>query len=126
MIYFFRLIKGFDTGALQSGTYEKMVKLLDNYNPDVTVEENPTDEDLQEEKEFLNEIFSTEILQKSYEFLQNHKYVNNLQEFRDKVYKLWFELYDRDGHAGTTLGSRYVKKTMFICCVMFRRFSNSF
>ena len=86
-----------------------MVKLLDNYNPDVTVEENPTDEDLQEEKEFLNEIFSTEILRKSYEFLQNHKYVNNLQEFRDKVYKLWFELYDRDGRPGKTLGSRYVK-----------------
>ena len=71
--------------------------------------ENPTQGKLHEEQEFLYKIFSSQILRKGYEFLQNHYYVKNLAEFRDKVHTLWFELYDRDGNSRvTTLGSRYV------------------
>ena len=96
--------------SLNSGTYGQFVKLLDNYNPDVKVAENPTQGELHEEQEFLNKIFSSQILRKGYEFLQNHFYVKNLAEFREKIHTLWFELYDRDGNSRVnTLGSRYVQ-----------------
>ena len=69
--------------------------------------ENPTKGELNEEKEFLNKIFSSQILRKGYELLLSHDYVTNLADFRDKIHTLWFELYDRDGNSRvTTLGSR--------------------
>ena len=51
------LITKIEEESLQFGTYQKLIKLLDNYNPDVTVEETPTSEELQEEQEFLDEMF---------------------------------------------------------------------
>ena len=73
---------------------------------DVTVEEAPTSEELQEEQEFLDEMFQTEIIQTSFEFLKSFNYVSDVEEYRNKIYKLWFELYDRDGTSKNVLGSR--------------------
>ena len=100
------LITKIDEESLQFGTYQKLIKLLDNYNPDVTVEEAPTSEELQEEQEFLDEMFQTEIIQTSFNFLKSFNYVSDLEEYRNKIYKLWFELYDRDGTSKNVLGSR--------------------
>ena len=100
------LITKIEEESLQFGTYQKLIKLLDNYNPDVTVEETPTTEELQEEQEFLDEMFQTEIIQTSFNFLKSFNYVSDLEEYRNKIYKLWFELYDRDGTSKNVLGSR--------------------
>ena len=100
------LITKIEEESLQFGTYQKLIKLLDNYNPDVTVEETPTSEELQEEQEFLDEMFQTEIIQTSFNFLKSFNYVSDLEEYRNKIYKLWFELYDRDGTSKNVLGSR--------------------
>ena len=100
------LITKIEEESLQFGTYQKLIKLLDNYNPDVTVEETPTSEELQEEQEFLDEMFQTEIIQTSFNFLKSFNYVSDLEEYRNKIYKLWFELYDRDGTSKDVLGSR--------------------
>jgi len=99
------LITKIDEESMQFGTYQKLIKLLDNYNPDVTVEETPTTEELQEEQEFLDEMFQTEIIQTSFNFLKSFNYVSDLEEYRNKIYKLWFELYDRDGTSKNVLGS---------------------
>ena len=103
------MINNVNNDALETGTYEKLGKLMDNYNPDVTVEEHFNEEQLQEIQEFINELLNTDEIKSTFNFLQSHKLVSDIQDFRDKIEKLWFELYDRDGISSTkTLGSRYV------------------
>ena len=51
-------------------------------------------------------MFQTEIIQTSFEFLKSFNYVSDVEEYRNKIYKLWFELYDRDGTSKNVLGSR--------------------
>ena len=105
----FSLINNVNNDALETGTYEKLGKLMDNYNPDVTVEEHFNEEQLQEIQEFINELLNTDEIKSTFNFLHSHKLVSDIQDFRDKIEKLWFELYDRDGISSTkTLGSRYV------------------
>jgi len=100
------LINNVNNDALETGTYEKLGKLMDNYNPDVTVEEHFDEEQLQEIQEFINELLNTDEIKSTFNFLQSHKLVNDIQDFRDKIEKLWFELYDRDGISSSkTLGS---------------------
>ena len=109
VILHFSLINNVNNDALETGTYEKLGKLMDNYNPDVTVEEHLTEEQLQEIQEFINELFNTDEIKSTFNFLQSHNIVSDIQDFREKIEKLWFELYDRDGISSTkTLGSRYV------------------
>ena len=103
----FSLISRINSGALLSGTYEKLVKLLDNYNPAVTIADEPIAVEVQEQQEFLDELFKTDIIRQTYSFLKMHGYVNSRQDFHSSFEKMWFEPYDRDGNSRRdVLGSR--------------------
>ena len=110
IIYFFSkfsLISRINSRALLSGTYEKLVELLDNYNPNVKIADEPIAVEVQEQREFLDELFNTDIIRETYSFLKMHGYVNSRQDFRNTFEKMWFEPYDRDGNSRTdVLGSR--------------------
>ena len=101
------MINRINSDTLLSGTYEKLVKLLDNYNPAVTVADEPVAIEVQEQREFLDELFKTDIIGDTYNFLKIHGYVNSRRDFRRTFEKMWFEPYDRDGNSRrVVLGSR--------------------
>ena len=56
------MINRINSDTLLSGTYEKLVKLLDNYNPAVTIADEPVAVEVQEQREFLDELFKTDII----------------------------------------------------------------
>ena len=103
------MINRINSDTLLSGTYEKLVKLLDNYNPAVTIADEPVAVEVQEQREFLDELFKTDIIGDTYNFLKIHGYVNSRRDFRRTFEKMWFEPYDRDGNSRReVLGSRYI------------------
>ena len=91
------MISRINSRALLSGTYEKLVELLNNYNPNVKIADEPIAVEVQEQREFLDELFNTDIIRETYSFLKMHGYVNSRQDFRSTFEKMWFEPYDRDG-----------------------------
>lgn len=91
---------------MNSGIYAKLMALMDNYNPDVTVVEDHTPAEQAEEEAFLDAIMSSPIFIKTTEFLIEHKFVTSEAKMRAILKELWFELYDRDGTSKPVLGSR--------------------
>jgi len=87
-------------------TFDKMLPLLDNYVPDVRIQEDHTPEEQAEEDEFLNEIMKSAIMSEAVEFLIGKKYLENEDKAKSKIKELWFQPYDRDGTNKEVLGSR--------------------
>jgi poly(U)-specific endoribonuclease len=90
----FSLFTRFEEEIWDHPTISLFRDTFDNYNPDVNVAEQLDEDEL---NAFLDAVMETQIMQESYEFLQANGAVTGSQdEFRAKLYEMWFELYDRD------------------------------
>ena len=70
--------------------------MLDNYRHETGLPEIVTDEEVQENKNFINLIMETPVMQEVHAFLiSKGKAPEDLIEFKVAMYNLWFRLYRR-------------------------------
>ncbi len=73
------------------------IKLLDNYSANVGTKEIVTQEELNEQNEFLDACLGTKCMGEAFRFLVNEKIVkNNLREFKNLLTTIWFQMYYRN------------------------------
>merc|ERR1712071_385736 len=58
-----------EASVLQLPVYQKLLALYDNYDPYVNVAEDHTEQEHQEELDFLQTVLDTDIMRAAYEFL---------------------------------------------------------
>lgn len=63
---------GDEAGIFAIDTIAKLLPLLDNYIPDVLKPEHVTDQEKQEEQEFMDAVMQTPEMQEAYQFLKKH------------------------------------------------------
>lgn len=77
-------------------TIPAFVKLLDNYEPVLGVDEKITKEEREENRAFLDKVMETPIMRKTLSFLKAKGYpVKNEAEFKQLLNMLWLEPYRR-------------------------------
>ncbi|CAH8465560.1 unnamed protein product [Schistosoma turkestanicum] len=79
-------------------TFTKFIALLDNYNPQVGVTEKPTEQQLREEDDFIEELLKTKIMKMTHEFLVRkgkRKSIGDYNDFGLYLKELWFKRYNR-------------------------------
>ncbi|CAG0893665.1 unnamed protein product [Cyprideis torosa] len=77
------------------GTWPYFMNLLDNYEPDVQISENPWSGAEQELKEFVEQLWITKPIILAKDFLIQNEFVQNQDEFQEKFKTIWFERYKR-------------------------------
>jgi len=83
-------------------TYKAFIKLLDNYESETGTAETVTNEELQENNNFINLIFQTQPVQLAYRFLKYRgKFTDDVNYFKRKFYNIWFKMYKRDRQSNT-------------------------
>eukprot|EP00096_Caligus_rogercresseyi_P007750 TRINITY_DN2577_c0_g1_i1.p1 TRINITY_DN2577_c0_g1~~TRINITY_DN2577_c0_g1_i1.p1 ORF type:complete len:678 (+),score=95.21 TRINITY_DN2577_c0_g1_i1:124-2157(+) len=102
-----RLFTSVHSSVWDIPTIKTLVALLDNYDPNVRVNEDETPQELREQKAFMNSILATPVMNATYYFLrQNGAFTGSKGAFRETLSELWFGIYDRDGDSRVrTLGS---------------------
>merc|ERR1712047_193737 len=81
---------------LRQGTWLSFRALLDNFNPDVRVNENRNTQKRGEEDRFLNAVINTSLMKLTWKTLSDHGYVsNNINEFKNEMRQWWFQNYSR-------------------------------
>nr|CAX69961.1 placental protein 11 related [Schistosoma japonicum] len=77
-------------------TFTKFISLLDNYNPKVGVTEIVTQQQQNEENEFINELLKTSIMKMTHTFLvEKQKLSGDINDFGKYLKELWFRRYQR-------------------------------
>ena len=71
LCFIFRLFQSFPANALQGTTVAAMVKLLDNYDPKVTVKETISKVEEKEKNDFLNAVMNTQVMATTEKFLKS-------------------------------------------------------
>ncbi|KAJ8032970.1 Poly(U)-specific endoribonuclease [Holothuria leucospilota] len=77
------------------GTFNTFIELCDNYEPFETIPENDTAADQQEVEEFLDDIFSTQVMTITTQQLITSGIVGSELELRNQVREMWFTHYNR-------------------------------
>jgi len=76
--------------------YQKLKALYENYLPDTLKVEDHTTAEQTEERQFLDEVMKTRVMEETYSFLKQQKYFKGTkQEFRNLLNELWFSVYSR-------------------------------
>ncbi|KAL2926626.1 Poly(U)-specific endoribonuclease-B [Bienertia sinuspersici] len=84
--------------VLRKPTISRFCALLDNYNPYEGCKENETDEDVQEQIAFIEEISRTAPIKYLYKYLLcTELFTEDYEEFKTMLKDLWFTLYARGG-----------------------------
>jgi len=85
-----------DPSVFQRPTYKAFMALLDNYESATGVAESVTAEELQENWNFINLVFDTEVMQLAYKFLKyKGKASTDAKTFKQEFHDMWFKLYKR-------------------------------
>jgi len=97
------LFASVDPAVDSFSTFAAMTALFDNYSPSPSVVEDHTEQEHQEELEFLAQVTSSPVMQAALQFLQDRGvFTGSETDWSDYLYEIWFNLYDR---AKATLGS---------------------
>jgi len=90
-----------DASALRRPTYKTFIALLDNYSAEVGDEEEVLSEEREEITTFLDVILQTGPMQFCHQYLvaNNEEVPAERSEFRNLLYRVWFQLYHRS-HGG--------------------------
>jgi poly(U)-specific endoribonuclease len=89
--------------------YQKLAALYDNYNRDVNVVEDNTQQEQDEESEFLQAVMDSEVMMATYEFLLDNPVFNgDYTAFEEKVRTLWFHMYERANGKLSSSGFEHV------------------
>uniref|UniRef100_A0A803PN21 EndoU domain-containing protein n=1 Tax=Cannabis sativa TaxID=3483 RepID=A0A803PN21_CANSA len=90
-------------------TFSRFCSLLDNYNPNAGIKEVVTSEERQEQAAFIEEISRTAPIRYLHKYLSSKGIVSrNLQEFKQLMTSLWFDLYGRCGTSGSSSAFEHV------------------
>lgn len=82
-------------------TYKAFYNLLDNYEMEVSEEEEVTWEERHENWDFLNAIMDTPVMTKAHEFLvEKGASPENVDDFKKQLHDIWFKFYHRKGGRG--------------------------
>lgn len=77
-------------------TYAAFRALLDNYESKTGEQEIVTDQEIEENRNFLNLIMETSVMKICHSYLvANNEAPEDEEEFKDLLYRIWFKLYRR-------------------------------
>ena len=83
--------------------------MYDNYIEDVTVKEDRTRTERNEEDAFLDEIMNTQTMKMTFKFLKDRKiFSKSLSEFKKVLKELWFDVYSRGNRIYGSSGFEHV------------------
>lgn len=87
-----------------------MKVLYDNYEMNTKVDEIFTEEELTEERIFIDTLLETPVMKLAMNFLEEKGIVsNNIEAHRELIQKLWFDVYPRDkGTVGSSSGFEHI------------------
>ena len=86
-----------------------MNDLYENYQPDVTVTEDRTRDEMREEEALLKEMMKTKVMKKTFDFLKaNGLFTKSMTEFEDLLSELWFSVYSRGKRIKGSSGFEHV------------------
>ena len=92
-----------EAGVLSLPVYQKLLALYDNYDRNVRVAEDHTEQEHQEELNFLQALLDTDIMMATFEFLtEKGAFTGTLEDFGTKLYELWFRMYERGGQLSSS------------------------
>nr|CAD7407515.1 unnamed protein product [Timema poppensis] len=95
-VHLFSRLLTINRKALQIPTVAKVQKLYDNYIADVSVNEQVTSPEIQEENDLLDAFLKTSVMKYTNQFLIQKRLVASGQKaFRNLLHELWFTLYSR-------------------------------
>ncbi|XP_072230874.1 uridylate-specific endoribonuclease B [Leuresthes tenuis] len=110
-----------DENIFKKETFLAFISLLDNYVSDTGEPEIVTPEEVAENHKFLDCIIKTSTMKTAHKYLvKKNLSPENEKEFKEQLYRIWFELYARRGSSrpdssgfehvfvGETRGGRYV------------------
>lgn len=90
------LFKSVDPAVLDLPVYKKLAKLYDNYNKKPEIVEDHTEEEQEEENEFLDEVLSSQLMNTTFHFLSERgAFTGSWSDWGRHCYDTWFGLYDR-------------------------------
>jgi poly(U)-specific endoribonuclease len=94
MISLFSYVEEFD--SLTHLIYIAFIALLDNYERDTGRAEEVTQEEINENRKFIDLIMETEPMKIAHEVLAKYKKSPpDVRGFKHQLYQIWFELYSR-------------------------------
>jgi len=83
--------------------YRKLAALYDNYDARQTIVEDHTEQEQQEEWDFLKLVLESDIMQETYSFLAGKGiFSGTYEDWGNKLYTLWFGQYVRKGALSTS------------------------
>eukprot|EP00529_Nitzschia_sp_RCC80_P023058 CAMPEP_0113489350 /NCGR_PEP_ID=MMETSP0014_2-20120614/26483_1 /TAXON_ID=2857 /ORGANISM="Nitzschia sp." /LENGTH=476 /DNA_ID=CAMNT_0000383083 /DNA_START=104 /DNA_END=1534 /DNA_ORIENTATION=+ /assembly_acc=CAM_ASM_000159 len=98
--------------AMNRPTYKSFVALLDNYEPNTGEAEHVSSVERREIDKFLSAVLQTAPMQYCHQYLvANCKEMDipeSRSEFQELLYKIWFELYRREGRSNDSSGFEHV------------------
>lgn len=103
------LFSSIDSSIFRKPVYKKLRAVYDNYNDDVSVPEDRTRAERQEEDAFLDEVMQSTTMKSALDFLKSKKLFNKSNtEFRKLLGELWFALYSRGNRILGSSGFEHV------------------
>lgn len=103
------LFSSIDSSIFRKPVYKKLRAIYDNYNDDVSVVEDRTRAERQEEDAFLDEVMQSSTMKSALDFLKSKKLFNKSNtEFRKLLGELWFALYSRGNRILGSSGFEHV------------------
>lgn len=85
-----------DEKIFEKETYKAFRRLLDNYEMEAGLPEKVTDEEYKEMCRFIDILMDTAVMQEAHSFLvSKNEAPEDVNEFKQLLYKLWFKLYRR-------------------------------
>jgi len=103
------LFSSVDSSIFRRPIYRKLRAVYDNYNEDVSVVEDRTRTERQEEDAFLDEVMQSSTMKSALEFLKSKNlFKKSNTEFRKLLGELWFALYSRGNRILGSSGFEHV------------------
>ncbi|XP_012938682.1 poly(U)-specific endoribonuclease-A [Aplysia californica] len=93
----YKLFTNATHSKMNGETFKTFKALLNNYVPAKGAQEHVTSHELQEEEAFLDAIFRTSVMKTLQNYLICSGSVRNHAELRERLIKMWFDLYPRSG-----------------------------
>ncbi|XP_073519273.1 uridylate-specific endoribonuclease [Phyllobates terribilis] len=89
-------------------TYKSFIALLNNYDRKTGTDETFTEEEIEEQNIFIQEILKTKVMKELFNFFHKKGLYKEEEEFVDDLRKMWFGLYSRSSGEQDSSGFEHV------------------
>jgi len=104
-----KLFESVDQSVYSIPVYKKLSALYDNYDKRTWVGEQVTDQERQEENEFMQIILDSEVMQATFQYLvEKGRFSGSYEAFGKKLWNIWFGMYPRSSHGLSSSGFEHV------------------